>query len=176
VWPRSIRSWRWWASSSGFRPDGKSVTRRRVVNGYLPRVQFAGPRTLLAVHAHPGDESCATGGVLAHYASQGVRVVVVTCTSGELGDAPGGARPGELGHHPELVAAHRRAELVAACEVLGVTDLELLGYHDSGVTGEVPPGAFCAVPVETAAGRVAALIEHYHGKDVWQGYQQWEQE
>ncbi|MET8762759.1 PIG-L deacetylase family protein [Lentzea sp. NPDC004782] len=124
-------------------------------------MQFAGPRTLLAVHAHPGDESCATGGVLAHYAGQGVRVVVVTCTSGELGNAPGGARPGELGHHPELVAAHRRAELVAACDVLGVTDLELLGYHDSGVTGEVPPGAFCAVPVETAAGRVAALIEHY---------------
>jgi LmbE family N-acetylglucosaminyl deacetylase len=124
-------------------------------------VQFAGPRTLLAVHAHPGDESASTGGVLAHYARQGVRIVVVTCTSGELGTAPGGARPGELGHHPSHVAAHRRAELIAACDVLGVTDLELLGYHDSGETGEVPPGAFCAVPVETAAGRMAALIEHY---------------
>jgi LmbE family N-acetylglucosaminyl deacetylase len=124
-------------------------------------VQFAGPRTLLAVHAHPGDESTSTGGMLAHYARTGARTVVVTCTNGEFDDAPGGATPGEVGHHPKAVAAHRRAELQAACDALGITDLELLGYHDSGHTGEVPEGGFCTIPVETAAGRLAALIEHY---------------
>ncbi|MCS7476831.1 PIG-L family deacetylase [Umezawaea endophytica] len=50
-------------------------------------------RTLLAVHAHPDDESTSTGGILAHYASLGTRIVLVTCTTGELGDAPNGAKP-----------------------------------------------------------------------------------
>ena len=45
--------------------------------------------TLMAVHAHPDDEASSTGGVLAHYAAEGVRTVVVTCTNGEFGDAPG---------------------------------------------------------------------------------------
>jgi LmbE family N-acetylglucosaminyl deacetylase len=43
------------------------------------------PLTLMAVHAHPDDESSSTGGVLARYAEEGVRTVVVTCTNGELG-------------------------------------------------------------------------------------------
>ena len=42
--------------------------------------------TLMAVHAHPDDESSSTGGVLAKYADAGVRTVVVTCTNGEFGD------------------------------------------------------------------------------------------
>lgn len=116
---------------------------------------------MLAIHAHPGDESTSTGGLLARYARQGARTVVVTCTNGEFDDAPNGATPGELGHHPKAVAAHRRAELYAACDALGITDLELLGYHDSGHTGEVPEGGFCTIPVETAAGRLAALLEHF---------------
>ncbi|MFD5828123.1 PIG-L deacetylase family protein [Lentzea sp. NPDC060358] len=124
-------------------------------------MQFAGPRTLLAIHARPGDESTSTGGLLARYARQGARTVVVTCTNGEFDDAPNGAVPGEFGHHPKAVAAHRRAELFAACDALGITDLEMLGYHDSGLTGEVPEGGFCTIPVETAAGRLAALIEHF---------------
>ncbi|MFS8104396.1 PIG-L family deacetylase [Lentzea alba] len=124
-------------------------------------MQFDGPRTLLAVHAHPGDESTTTGGMLAHYARLGARTVVVTATNGEFDDAPSGATPGEIGHHPKAVAAHRKLELQAACEALNVADLELLGYHDSGSTGEAPEGGFCTIPVETAAGRLAALIEHY---------------
>ena len=48
--------------------------------------------TLMAVHAHPDDESSSTGGVLAKYSAEGIRTVVVTCTNGEFGDAPGGAR------------------------------------------------------------------------------------
>ena len=66
-------------------------------------------------------------------AAQGVRTIVVTCTNGELGDGPGGIKPGDAGHDTEAVAATRLGELRKACELLGVTTVELLGYHDSGM-------------------------------------------
>jgi len=53
--------------------------------------------TLMAVHAHPDDEASSTGGVLALYSDQGIRTVVVTCTNGEFGDAPGQVKPGACG-------------------------------------------------------------------------------
>ncbi|MFI9383759.1 PIG-L family deacetylase [Kutzneria sp. NPDC052558] len=120
--------------------------------------------TLVAVHAHPDDESTSTGGILARYAREGVRTVVVTCTNGELGDALNGAKPGAEGHDPQEVAATRIGELRNAVKHLEVTDLELLGYHDSGMVNwedKHRPDVFCNVPAETAAARVAALIERY---------------
>lgn len=51
------------------------------------------PLTLMAVHAHPDDEATGTGGVLARYAAEGIRTVLVTCTDGGCGDGPGGAKP-----------------------------------------------------------------------------------
>lgn len=47
------------------------------------------PLTLMAVHAHPDDEATGTGGVLAQYAAEGIRTVLVTCTDGGCGDGPG---------------------------------------------------------------------------------------
>ena len=44
--------------------------------------------TLMAVHAHPDDEASSTGGVLAKYADEGVRTILITCTNGEFGDGP----------------------------------------------------------------------------------------
>lgn len=120
--------------------------------------------TLMAVHAHPDDESSSTGGVLAKYAAEGVRTVVVTCTNGELGDGPGGLKPGDEGHDTEAVAATRRRELLEACERLGVAHLEMLGYHDSGMAEwdyKDDERAFSAVPVDAAADRLAALMETY---------------
>jgi LmbE family N-acetylglucosaminyl deacetylase len=120
--------------------------------------------TLMAVHAHPDDESSSTGGVLAAYGDQGVRTVVVTCTNGEFGDAPGGVKPGEAGHDERAVAQLRLAELREACKILGVTDLETLGYHDSGMPEwdyKDRPGAFCNVPTAEVAARIGALIERY---------------
>ena len=61
----------------------------------------------MAVHAHPDDESNSTGGTLARYAAEGVRTVLVTCTNGEFGDAPGHIKPGEDGHDPDDVARIR---------------------------------------------------------------------
>ncbi|HEV8063803.1 MAG TPA: PIG-L family deacetylase [Acidimicrobiales bacterium] len=122
------------------------------------------PLTFMAVHAHPDDEASSTGGVLARYASEGIRTVLVTCTNGELGDGPNGVKPGEEGHTEAEVVAHRRAELDASCQVLNVSNLELLDYHDSGMMGwpqNEAPEAFWNVPVEDAAKRLVALIEQY---------------
>jgi LmbE family N-acetylglucosaminyl deacetylase len=120
--------------------------------------------TLMAVHAHPDDECSSTGGVLAKYAAEGVRTIVVTCTNGELGDGPGGIKPGDPGHDTEAVAATRRDELRTACELLGVSEVEMLGYHDSGMADwhyKDDERAFSAVPVDAAAERLAALMETY---------------
>src|SRR5205807_757795 len=122
------------------------------------------PLTLMAVHAHPDDESSSTGGVLARYADEGVRTVVVTCTNGELGDAPGGIKPGDEGHDEAEVARIRLGELKRACETLGVAHLELLGYHDSGMVDwehKDRPDVFCNVAVDDAAERLSGLFERY---------------
>ncbi|WP_327048920.1 PIG-L family deacetylase [Microbispora sp. NBC_01189] len=120
--------------------------------------------TLMAVHAHPDDEVMGTGGVLAKYTQEGIRTVLVTCTNGEQGDGPGGVKPGEPGHDDAAVAEQRLAELRESVAHLGIDHLELLGYRDSGMVGWEGNGhadAFANVPVETAAARLAALMERY---------------
>ncbi|MFF1692187.1 PIG-L family deacetylase [Streptomyces sp. NPDC058257] len=122
------------------------------------------PLTLMAVHAHPDDEATGTGGVLARYAAEGIRTVLVTCTDGGCGDGPGGVKPGEPGHDPAAVALMRRQELEASCEVLKVSDLEMLDYADSGMIGwpsNDAPGSFWRTPVEEGAARLAELMRHY---------------
>ena len=124
---------------------------------------MAEPLTLMAVHAHPDDEASA-GGILALYSDQGVRTVVVTCTNGEYGDAPGGIKPGQPGHDPEAVAKQRLAELDKSVKILKVSDLETLGYHDSGMEDwnyKSQPDAFSNVPVGTVAARIGDLITKY---------------
>src|ERR1700729_4414312 len=132
--------------------------------GIRQAVRMAETLTLMAVHAHPDDEASSTGGVLAHYTAEGIRTVVVTCTNGEFGDAPGQIKPGQDGHDEEAVAKIRLAELQTACGLLGVTDLEVLGYHDSGMPEwdyKDRPDAFCNVPLADVAARISGLIEQY---------------
>ena len=120
--------------------------------------------TMMAVHAHPDDEASSTGGVLAAYSAQGIRTVVVTCTNGEFGDAQGGVKPGQDGHNEKEVARQRLAELRESAAILGVTDLELLGYHDSGMPDwdyKDRPNAFCNIPQADVAARICGLIERY---------------
>src|SRR5690348_9621063 len=118
----------------------------------------------MAVHAHPDDEATSTGGVLARYAAEGIRTIVVTCTDGRCGDGPGGVKPGDPGHDPDAVVAARRAELEAACAALGVDHLERLEYRDSGMMGwpaNDAPGSFWTTPIAESAGRLAELIRQY---------------
>jgi len=118
----------------------------------------------MAVHAHPDDEAIGTGGILARYADEGVRTVLVTCTNGELGDAPGGIKPEDPAHDENIVVPLRRQELEASCRELGVSDLELLGYHDSGMEGwsqNEATGSFWQTPVAEAGHRLAELMEKY---------------
>src|SRR5260370_25025492 len=112
------------------------------------------PLTLMAVHAHPDDEASSTGGILARYSADGVRTVLVTCTNGELGDAPGGVKPGDAAHDEAAIVAMRRAELEQSARVLGVRHLEMLGYHDSGMEGweaNKAADAFAQIPAAHAA-------------------------
>jgi LmbE family N-acetylglucosaminyl deacetylase len=120
--------------------------------------------TLMAVHAHPDDEASSTGGVLARYSRDGVNTVVVTCTNGALGDAPGGIKPDDPAFDEELVIATRRRELEASCELLGVRHLELLNYRDSGMMGwpsNTAEGAFWQMGIEEAARPLVELMELY---------------
>jgi LmbE family N-acetylglucosaminyl deacetylase len=107
------------------------------------------------VHAHPDDETITMGGTLARYSAAGVRTIVVTCTTGDLGEV----------RDPLLVgldvASLRLSELTHACGVLGVSRLIQLGYGDSGMVGTADNNratAFCNVPLETAAARLVEVL------------------
>ena len=120
------------------------------------------PPCILLVHAHPDDEASSTGGIIARYAEAGVRIVLVTCTEGDLGDSPDGLAPDHDDHDTAAVVAHRAAELEESCRILGVSRLVRLGYHDSGMMGWAQndaPESFWQTPVPVAAARLAELIE-----------------
>ena len=89
------------------------------------------PLRLLAVLAHPDDESLGVGGTLAKYAAEGIDVFLLTATRGDAGRFRG-HRPGAPGHPgAEALGAIREAELRAAATVLGVREVALLDYGDS---------------------------------------------
>jgi LmbE family N-acetylglucosaminyl deacetylase len=113
------------------------------------------------VHAHPDDEASSTGGIYRLLANQGVRTVLVTCTNGECGDDPDGAKPDVEQHDAELVVAVRAKELDAAVKVLGISRLVRLGYRDSGMMGwpqNDNPESFWATPVADAAAKLAEIL------------------
>ncbi|MEI8126325.1 MAG: PIG-L family deacetylase [Actinomycetota bacterium] len=117
--------------------------------------------TFLAVHAHPDDEASSTGGTFPLLQSQGVRTVLVTCTNGEFGDAPGGIKPDETGHDPDEVAALRQVELDTAASILRIDRVVRLGYRDSGMVGwpqNHHPSSFWATPLEDGAARLAEVL------------------
>ena len=89
-------------------------------------------RRLLAILAHPDDESLGVGGTLARYAAEGVATHVVTATRGEAGRYFDGDRPRPP---DEEVGRVRERELRAAAEVLGVRSVRVLGHPDGGLDG-----------------------------------------
>lgn len=112
--------------------------------------------TLVCFHAHPDDESIATGGTMTLAARDGHRVVVVVATRGELGEpVPGVLNDGEELWERRVIETHRAAEL------MGLERVEFLGYEDSGMIGEPTndnPECFWQADVDEAAERLAAIL------------------
>ncbi len=118
-------------------------------------------RCLMLVHAHPDDESLATGGLIAKCAAEGAHVVLVTCTNGELGEV---AEVPELGTVEEITARLgdvRRGELREALSHLGDIDLRMLGYRDSGMAGtdaNADPRSFVNQDMDGPVREVVSII------------------
>ena len=111
-------------------------------------------KRLLAVLAHPDDESFGPGGSLARAAAEGVEVHLVTMTDGAAGTTDNGLDGEEL-------AAVRAGELRAAASELGVT-LHHLSHRDSGFGDEADaahPEALVNVPTEQLAAELGVLIQ-----------------
>jgi LmbE family N-acetylglucosaminyl deacetylase len=109
-----------------------------------------GPRGLLAIFAHPDDETFGAGGTLAIAAAAGVPTWLVCATDGDQGGEEG-AR--EL--DPEL----RRGELRCAMAALGVAEPIFLGYGDSGMEGwPKPPGCLARADADEVAARLVTVI------------------
>jgi len=118
--------------------------------------------TLMTVHAHPDDETIGTGGTMAKAIDAGRRVVLVTCTRGEMGEivVPDMDTPDNHRRLGEI----RAGELERAMGHLGVTEWENLGYHDSdmmGRAGNLDPRSFWQADLDEAARRLVWLIRRY---------------
>ena len=112
-------------------------------------------RRLLAIFAHPDDETFGAGGTLALYARQGASVHLVCATRGEVGEAPP-----DLKGFP-TVGAMRESELRCAAGILGLAGVYFLGYRDSGMPGSpdnTHPQAFAAAPLAETARTTALYI------------------
>jgi LmbE family N-acetylglucosaminyl deacetylase len=111
--------------------------------------------TVVFLHAHPDDESIATGGSIARAVDEGHRVVLVMATDGRHGE-----KPDDLAD--ESLVDRRRRETQASARTLGVEDVRWLGYHDSGMTGwpqNDEPGAFMRADIDDASARLADILD-----------------
>lgn len=118
---------------------------------------------LMAVHAHPDDESSKGAATMAKYADAGARVMVVTLTGGERGDIlnPGMDIPEVHGRMAEI----RRDEMARAAEILGV-EHRWLGFVDSGLPeGDplppLPDGCFALAPLEESTEALVRVIREF---------------
>lgn len=118
---------------------------------------------LMAVHAHPDDESSKGAATMAKYVADGVSVLVVTCTGGERGSVlnPKLDRPDVW----ENISEIRRQEMAAARAILGV-DQAWLGFVDSGLPeGDPPPplpeGCFALADLDVAAGELVRVMRRF---------------
>lgn len=111
---------------------------------------------ILAVLAHPDDESFGMGGTLALYSRRGADVYLVCATRGEVGTVDEEHMKGFAS-----TAEMREAELRCAAEHLGLKDVFFLDYRDSGMPGSPEnkhPDAQVAHPVEEVAGKVVKYL------------------
>jgi mycothiol S-conjugate amidase len=118
----------------------------------------------MAVHAHPDDESSKGAATMAKYVSEGVDVLVATCTGGERGSILNPKLKGDA-YIEEHIHEVRAREMEEARQILGVKQ-SWLGFVDSGLPeGDPPPplpeGCFALQEVNEAAGRLVRLIREF---------------
>ena len=115
-------------------------------------------KKLMAILAHPDDESLGVGGTLAKYAAEGVDVALLTATRGERGRFHG-HRP-ETEEHPgtAALAGIREQELRAAVSVLGVRRVSLLNYPDQQLACANPHDAIAAIAGELRRSRPDVVV------------------
>jgi mycothiol S-conjugate amidase len=114
---------------------------------------------LLAVHAHPDDESSKGAGTVARYHDEGVHTVLVCCTGGEAGDILNPAA--DTPEVRERIGEVRMEELRRSIDAIGYTTLHLLGFHDSGMPDtetNAQPDNFANAPLDEAVSRLVAII------------------
>src|SRR5216683_2838288 len=122
-----------------------------------------GPLRLMAVHAHPDDESSKGAATMAKYVHEGADVLVCTLTGGERGDILNQAmdRPEVRANLPGI----RRAEMAMARDILGVRQ-QFLGFVDSGLPeGDplppLPEGCFALQSLEVAARPLVQAVREF---------------
>lgn len=116
-------------------------------------------KKLLAVLAHPDDETFGPGGTLALYASQGVEVDLICATRGEVGEVDtdllaGFSSIGEL----------REDELRCAAAHLGLRSVHFLDYRDSGMAGSesnLDPRSLAAADRQELVGKIVAYLRDF---------------
>ncbi len=118
----------------------------------------------MAVHAHPDDESSKGAATMAKYVSEGVDVLVVTCTGGERGSILNPKLQGDT-YIEENIHEVRRKEMEEARRILGVKQ-DWLGFVDSGLPeGDplppLPEGCFALEDVDKAAGELVRRIRSF---------------
>lgn len=119
-----------------------------------------GKHVLMAVLAHPDDETFGMGGTLAKYAHEGVDVYLICATRGEVGEM----EPQYLEGF-ENPAERREYELRCAAKKLGLKDVLFLEYKDSGMAGSVhnqDPESLVAAPLEDVAEKIKNFINLLH--------------
>lgn len=117
---------------------------------------------LIAVHAHPDDESSKGAATYAHYLDQGAEVMIVSCTGGERGDVLNELVARDPKSRRDL-AGLRRDEMARARDIIGF-EHRWLGYQDSGLPDEgepVPAGSFADIPKEVSAEALVRVIREF---------------
>lgn len=110
----------------------------------------------MAVVAHPDDESFGMGGTLALYAEEGVEVHLICATRGEAGEVPENMLDGQ-----SSIAELREKELNCAAKTLGLAEVHLLDYRDSGMPGSPDnkhPKALVQAPIVEVAKKIVLVI------------------
>ncbi len=111
---------------------------------------------LMAVHAHPDDESSKGAASVARYRAEGVDVLVVTCTGGEAGSVLNENYSGPV----EDMAAVRRLEMADAASILDIQH-RWLGFVDSGMDEPLPEGSFAVLPLAEVAAPLIDVMREY---------------